>query len=71
MGLVSAGNKAVMESYIGYYEPYATSHESLDHDPDFQEEVRNAARTLVAAVKQLRSGERKPADTGLREPRSK
>ena len=71
MGLVAAGNKAVTKSYIGYYKPYATSHESLDRDPDFKEEVRNAARTLVTAVKQLRSGDWKPADSGLREPRSK
>jgi multimeric flavodoxin WrbA len=71
MGLVAAGNKAVTERYIGYYEPYATSHESLDHDLDFEEEVRNAARALVTAVKQLRSGEWVPADRGLREPRPK
>jgi multimeric flavodoxin WrbA len=71
IGLVSAGNKAVTESYVGYYEPYATSHESLDHDPDFKEEVLNAARALVTAVKQLRSGDWKPADSGLREPRPK
>jgi hypothetical protein len=31
----------------------------------------NAARSLVAAVKQLRRGELKPPDAGLREPRQK
>jgi multimeric flavodoxin WrbA len=71
LGLVSAGNKANVASYIGYYEPYATSHVALDNDPDFEEEVRNAARTLVEAVKQLRSGAWQPADKGLREPRPK
>jgi multimeric flavodoxin WrbA len=71
IGMVSAGNKAELQSYVGYYEPYATSHEALDDDVDFEEEVRNAARTLVTAVKQLRSEAWKPADSGLREPRPK
>jgi hypothetical protein len=51
--------------------PYATSHDDLDKDTAFQEEVRNAARALVTAVRQLRSGELKPPDAGLREPRQK
>ena len=32
-------------------QPYATSHDDLDRDTAFQEEVRNAARALVQAVK--------------------
>jgi spore maturation protein CgeB len=31
------------DRYIGYYEPYATSHDALDRDQDVQEEVRNVA----------------------------
>jgi hypothetical protein len=50
---------------------YATSHEDLDSDIDFQEEVRNAARSLLAAVRQLRRGELKVPDAGLHEPRLK
>ena len=38
---------AELDRYIGYYEPYATSHEELDADKCVQEEVRNAARTGI------------------------
>src|SRR6185436_3378067 len=49
MGLVSAGHAAELDRYIGYYEAYATNHDALDRDKDFQEETRNAARALVEA----------------------
>jgi hypothetical protein len=71
MGLIAAGRAAVIESYVGYYRPYATSHDELDKDKDFQEEVRNAARSLTRAVRLLRRGELKQPDASLREPRSK
>ncbi len=32
MGLIDAGAQARLDRYIGYYEPYATSHEALDAD---------------------------------------
>lgn len=41
---------------IGYYEPYATSHEALDRDTALQQEVRGAAKTLVDAVRLSRAG---------------
>jgi multimeric flavodoxin WrbA len=71
MQLIEAGNLSQLGAYVGYMRPYATSHEDLDRDTDFQEEVRNAARSLVAAVQQLRRGELKPPDAGLRQPRLK
>jgi hypothetical protein len=71
MGLIDAGNMSQLGAYIGYMRPYATSHDDLDKDTAFQEEVRNAARSLTAAVKQLRRGELKPPDAGLRAPRQK
>jgi multimeric flavodoxin WrbA len=71
IGLVPAGQAALVDSYIGYYEPYATSHDDLDREKDFHAEVRNAARSLVQAVKLLRRGELKLPDTGLKEPRQK
>ena len=71
MGLIDAGNMSQLGAYIGYMRPYATSHDDLDKDTAFQEEVRNAARSLIAAVKQLRRGELKPPDAGLRAPRQK
>ncbi len=71
MELVEAGNLSQLGAYVGYMRPYATSHDDLDRDTAFQEEVRNAARALVAAVRQLRRGELKPPDAGLRSPRQK
>ena len=71
MGLIAAGRAALVDSYIGYYKPYATSHDELDTEKDFHEEVRNAARALVNAVRQSRRGEFKQPDRSLKEPRPK
>ena len=51
MHLSPAGPTAELDRYVvGYWKPYATSHADLDADPAIQEEVRNAARTLLQAV---------------------
>lgn len=50
MSLISAGGKAETDRYIGYMKPYARTHEALDEDRAFQEEVMNAARALGKAV---------------------
>jgi multimeric flavodoxin WrbA len=71
MGLVPAGHAALVDRYVGYYEPYATSHDDLDREKGFHEEVRNATRSLVNAVRLLRRGELKRPDASLREPRPK
>ena len=71
IGLIQAGHKSVLGAYLGYYEPYATSHKDLDEDTDLQEETRNAARALVEGVKLLRRGELKQPDAKLHEPREK
>jgi hypothetical protein len=47
MGLVSAGDQARLDRFIGYYEPYATSHDVLDEDRQVQEETRNVARAVA------------------------
>jgi hypothetical protein len=70
MDLVQAGGAALLDRYIGYYEPYATSHEALDRDRNVQEEVRNVARSLAKTIRQIRSGRREP-DEGLEDPRPK
>jgi multimeric flavodoxin WrbA len=70
MRLHPAGDAAALDRYVGYYEPYATSHEALDADLPFQEEVRNAARSLANQVRWLRQGRREPDDE-LRDPRPK
>ncbi len=71
MGLIAAGHAALIDGYVGYYKPYATSHDELDEDKDFQEEVRNAARSLTRAVCLLRRGALQQPDASLREPRPK
>lgn len=70
MKLIQAGGTAVLDRYIGYYEPYASSHEALDRDTDVQREVRNVARSLARKIALLRKGQREP-DHGLSEPRPK
>jgi multimeric flavodoxin WrbA len=71
MHLVPAGVPAELDRYIGYWEPYATSHEALDKDLAVQEEVRNAARTLLEAVQARRAGRLVSAGDGLEQPRQK
>jgi len=70
-GLVDAGAMSGLDRYIGYYEPYATSHESLDRDQAVQEEVRNVARAVAHAVAELRAGRLSMPDRDLKRPRMK
>jgi multimeric flavodoxin WrbA len=46
----------VLGRYIGYYEPYATSHDELDRDNAVQEETRLAARSLLTTMASVRNG---------------
>ncbi len=71
MGLVDAGQKARLDRFIGYYEPYATSHNTLDADENVQEEVRNVARSVANAVVKLRASQLTPPDAALQSPRPK
>ncbi len=71
MGLIAAGHLAAIDRYICYLTPYATSHDDLDKETATQEDVRNVARAVVQAVKQLRSGELRQPDRSLGEPRPK
>jgi len=68
MGLINAGNQARLDRYIGYFRPYASSHEELDRDKDVQEEVRNVARAVVQAVIDLRVGRLSQPDAALSSP---
>jgi len=70
-GLIDAGQMSHIDRYIGYYEPYATSHETLDKDKDVQEEVRNVARAVAHAVGELRAGRLSRPDRDLKRPRMK
>jgi multimeric flavodoxin WrbA len=71
MGLIDAGSFARLDRYVGYFETYAESHEALDRDTDFQEEVRNAGRALSKAVSELRAGRLSAPDRRLKTPRPK
>src|SRR6476659_5068840 len=71
IGMITSGHLALIDRYVGYLAPYATSHDDLDRDTDFQDDVRNAARALVQAVKDRRSGKLNPPDRGLHEARPK
>jgi multimeric flavodoxin WrbA len=71
MGLIDAGPKARLDRFIGYYEPYATSHEALDGDDSVQEEVRNVARAVAEAVREARAGTLSAPDAKLKPPRPK
>ena len=45
-------------------EPYATCHQALDDDREFQEETSNVARALGNAVKLARAGEIRKSSEG-------
>jgi multimeric flavodoxin WrbA len=70
MELISAGSSAVLDRYIGYYEPYATSHEALDRDEALMEETRNAARELMQSIEEMRAG-KLGSRAKIKEPRPK
>jgi multimeric flavodoxin WrbA len=71
MHLCPAGPLAEIDRYIGYWKPYATSHDELDADLAIQEEVRNAARTLLEAVRGQRTGRLFTPGDQLQQPRQK
>ena len=71
MGLIRAGTASAFDRYIGYYEPYATSHDALDRDTAIQAETRNAALALLERVRGLRDGRYVPPDAALAPPRPK
>jgi multimeric flavodoxin WrbA len=71
MGLIEAGAVSRLDRYIGYYESYAESHETLDRDLAVQEEVRNVATAVASAVADLRANRLPHPDAGLVDPRPK
>ncbi len=71
MGFIDAGAAARLDRYIGYYEPYATSHDAQDRDESVQEEARNVARAVAGAVVELRAGRLQAVQPRLSRPRAK
>jgi multimeric flavodoxin WrbA len=71
IGFIDAGVQARLDRYIGYFEPYATSHDALDKDEPLKEEVRNVARAVTKAVVELRAGRLQAVQPVLPRPRPK
>jgi multimeric flavodoxin WrbA len=71
MHMAPAGSKAELDRYIGYWKPYATSHDELDRDQAIQQEVANAAITLVEAIDAKRTGRIASPGAELAEARQK
>jgi multimeric flavodoxin WrbA len=71
IGMHQAGTSAAVDTLIGYYEPYATSHDKLDQQRDVFVLVENAAHSLVNLVRAMRSGDWRAPDAGLKNPRQK
>src|SRR5687767_12401831 len=71
MHLCPAGPNAELDRYIGYWKPYATSHDELDADQAIQEEVRNVARALLEGVIADKEGKLAAAGMDLQSPRQK
>ena len=70
MQLQPATPQGGIDRYIGYYEPYATSHDAFDRDDQVQQETRNAAQNLIEAVRLMRAG-RFPQPARSSDPRPK
>ncbi|MCC8981460.1 flavodoxin family protein [Bradyrhizobium acaciae] len=71
MCLISSGRAGEVDGYLGYMEPYATSHRALDKDTAFQQEVVNAAKALGNAVKLARAGKLENPGAGIDDPNPK
>ncbi len=71
MGLIDAGSRARLDRFIGYYEPYATSHDTLDEDTSVQQEATNVGLAVAVATAAVRRGELQEEDLLPNPPRPK
>ena len=71
MGLIDAGVRSRLDRFIGYYKPYATSHDELDNDKAVQDEVKGVAEAVAHAVVELRAGRLQRPDERVENPRPK
>jgi multimeric flavodoxin WrbA len=71
IGMIHSGHQSLIDRYVGYLTPYATSHDDLDADTDFQEDTENAARALIEAVTLMRAGKLPQPDANVHESRPK
>ncbi len=71
MDLVQAGNRRFSTATSATTSRMRRVTTALDNDTAFQEEVRNAARTLVNTVRLMRDGRYQRPDAELKAPRPK
>jgi multimeric flavodoxin WrbA len=71
LGMIQAGPVAALDTWIGWYQPYATSHQDLDADPDLFTQVTHAALSLANMVGQIRGGHYLAPNAGLHNPKEK
>lgn len=71
MALIPVGRAGEVDGYIGYMEPYATSHQALDSDHAFQRETVNVARALGNAIRLAREGKFQDPAEGIEDPNPK
>ena len=71
IGMIQAGPAAALDTWIGWYRPYATSHDDLDADGDLFTQVEQAALSLAAMTAQIRAGAYHAPNAGLHSPREK
>ena len=69
MGVIDDGAQVRVDSYIGYFEPYSTSHDALDADEPTQEEARNVIRAVAKAAAELRASRLQAIQPKLARPR--
>ncbi|MBA2404105.1 MAG: NADPH-dependent FMN reductase, partial [Bdellovibrionales bacterium] len=69
--MIYSGTQGSIGRYIGYYGPYATSHDALDGDEKIQQEVRVSALSLASAVRANRLNLLAGLQPDLKEPRPK
>lgn len=62
MGFIEAGAKSRLDGFIGYCEPHAITHATLDGDDDMHKDVVNVAEAVAACIEQIRSGCEQPDD---------
>lgn len=71
MRLLPAPPLSQLARYIGYYEPYAISHQALDKDYALFTEVENAARGLALTIEHIRKEGLEAFTPRVKEPRPK
>jgi multimeric flavodoxin WrbA len=71
IGMIQAGPAAALDTWIGWYRPYATSHDDLDGDGALFTQVEHAARSLAVMTAEIRRGRYQAPNAGLHSPRQK